>query len=840
MTYFLISVYIERFNCIRITIHFTDDYFMNSMLSSRANSYNSTNSYNKPELDVGYNNNLVCSDSNTKFTSIRTNQEDNSLRYQNVNGDTRMESKHDSINASLNVGLNNNLYYEETIYQKNTQALKSASIRESESFCIDESVDKQIPLLSPNDSILIFDYSYAYMIRSRYFDSLIYSGFTEIILNIKNITKSNIDVIMCKECLNILCYGLNYCILGLNNENFLDFIWFFHDLSCYSESDALDIFYKNLLPFLFSYIEDKSSPNVFNMKDSDFLKYRNIFLPFLTASYDTIDIFFNINTKELMFIEKKGIRKFNLFGLDITEEIVIRTTPKALFLMQNHQINYKQFFLEKIIGSFRIIGMRISGDDIYYSEYKDSEISCSSLKNNSEICNMQTSFCLIFTIIAHKTNEIKLIEFERILLSETDISTLKNIKNLETLILVKCNSEKFADFLRNTVQIFGNLRNLQVIGYTLDNGFFKLIHTTNIEILDLSCSRYGGSTTTLTIGKMRTLEEFRINYSNLNSIILESIIECNSLKVLRMRKISFSKSEGFKNFDNWRKSYRILDISGGIFTDYLLKFFLTNIYCEILILENFCSLCDLIKILDQKSLHLSTKNLNLSKNLISYKVFKVLDKFENLEYLNISNLNKDSLEFYCLDLLIPPSSFDINPNIILDKDNCKTVPELSPNYMQEKYQSIFDYKTGFLECLCATGLSTFLKGINISGNEIDSANILRLEWFLNLDYLIVSFNDRIFSDFLKEYGALKCSKLKTLVLVSTNINNDIYYFVMTLPLLRNFELRECKSIDEILTSNLTLYPMFLETIFVINTEVSSHYRIILNEFSKRGISVIFY
>ncbi|TBU01514.1 hypothetical protein CWI36_1325p0020 [Hamiltosporidium magnivora] len=830
--YILITSFFIPLNCVRITIDFTDRSCTEKIGFSSDHSCFPMNSKSESgiyhaaseEIEV-YERNQFCINKTPTYVRKNEASEDNYTCNKRFKVSENVETISNIKITSMYYDLSNNLFQKSDTHQ----------------WCednIENSVNKNSFLFQNPSPILIFEYSSSYMIRSKYFDGLKFSEFTEIHLNIKDITKSNIDIIMCKECLNILCYGLNYCILGLNNENFLDFIWFFHDLSCYSESDALDIFYKNLLPFLFSYIADKSSLNVFNMQDSDFLKFRNIFWPFLIAYYDTIDIYFDLNTKELMFIEKKGIRKFNLFGLDSTEEIVIRTTPKALSLMHIHHIHNRQYFLWRLISSFRIYGIRISENDKYYSEYKDSEISWDSSIYSLEVYGMQSSFCSVFTIVEQKGNEIKLIEFEKFHLTDTDVSFLYSNENIESLIVVRCNMEKLANFLRTTVKSFFKLRILQIIGFNLKNWFFDTLYAMNIEILDLSCCRCIESSNKCTNRKMGRLKEFRMNYSDLNHDIIESIMECGSLDVLYIQKINFSKFKGFKNSVNWQKSYRILDISGCIFINSLLEFFSTDIKCEILILEYFCNLFDLIKILDQKSLHSSTKNLSLSKNSISYKVFKVLDKFENLEFLNISNLDKESIYFKISDVDFPTLYLDIDSDRMLDEKKTKTILELPPSYRKERNPSNFDFKTGFLECLCATGLSTSLRGINLSKNELDSANILRIEWLVNLNYLIVSFNDKIFSGFLKEYGALKFSNLETLILVSTNINNDIYHFVMTLPLLRNFETRECKFVEDILVSNLNLYPMVLEKIVFTNTIYSSYFKSVLEEMRAKRINVI--
>ncbi|TBU02605.1 hypothetical protein CWI38_0808p0020 [Hamiltosporidium tvaerminnensis] len=142
------------------------------------------------------------------------------------------------------------------------------------SYSIVSSADKKV--LTPENIIylIIFWYSVNYLIKSKCFDSYKKSDLEEKYVDIKDIKGSNIDKLMCKIFLNILYSSWNIDFTGLRNEQFLDFIWFFYDLSCYSESDAIYIFYKNLLPFLFSYVADRSYFNVFRKPESEFSKYR--------------------------------------------------------------------------------------------------------------------------------------------------------------------------------------------------------------------------------------------------------------------------------------------------------------------------------------------------------------------------------------------------------------------------------------------------------------------------------------------------------------------------------------------------------------------------------------
>ncbi|TBU05741.1 hypothetical protein CWI39_0630p0020 [Hamiltosporidium magnivora] len=226
---------------------------------------------------------------------------------------------------------------------------------------------------------------------------------------------------MCEICLNILYSGWNIDFPGLKKEQFLDFIWFFYDLSCYSESDAIYIFYKNLLPFLFSYVADRSYFNVFRKPESEFSKYRKYFLPFLAVLYDSIYIYFDSNSKELLFLENKLNKNCDFVGLNSSKEIVIRTTPTAQHLIKEANTVIKKKVLLKLLNCYTLCGIRISADNKYYSEHKDSDTAYDFLKSDSCINDVKTHFSSVFEARKKiKKNYIKFIEFERVNLPSFD------------------------------------------------------------------------------------------------------------------------------------------------------------------------------------------------------------------------------------------------------------------------------------------------------------------------------------------------------------------------------------------------------------------------------------
>ncbi|KAK1348826.1 hypothetical protein LUQ84_001975 [Hamiltosporidium tvaerminnensis] len=271
------------------------------------------------------------------------------------------------------------------------------------------------------DSISI-DYSNIFIIRSRCFDILYRSKLHETNINIKDITKSNIDCFWVKKCIDILYYGFDSQIDGLNNNEFIDLIEFLNDLNCYSNTDALYILYKNLLLYLCLYIIDETCFNLLNMTNSEYLRHVKLFLPFLTVLYDEFDVLFNSNTKELTFTAKEQNRESFKYEMNFTDDTIIRITPEALNYMQQDDSNEKIELFCLLVSSYKITGIKISNGDKYYAECVSTDFACKFILNNPVIYKMQTSFCSLFgNIESMKINTLKSIEIERLDLLTEDV-----------------------------------------------------------------------------------------------------------------------------------------------------------------------------------------------------------------------------------------------------------------------------------------------------------------------------------------------------------------------------------------------------------------------------------
>ncbi|TBU05001.1 hypothetical protein CWI37_0061p0020 [Hamiltosporidium tvaerminnensis] len=719
---------------------------------------------------------------------------------------------------TLNLNISEVISSESDMIEKNVKEFAFSIDKNEDNLKIFENIN--ILLSEDPIDIVKFDYPGNFMILSKHFDDLQKTGSYEIKLNIKDITKSNIECVIFKECINILKNGWNNNFNDLNKEEVLDLIWLLDDLSCYSEADTLLLFYRNLLPFIFSYLKDKSYNDVSNVTCTDFISHKKYFLPFIYLLYDSIRVNYNSKNNELTLIEKKHNESIFSFEKHNIDEILIRTTPRALELINQENSKEKSVLLDCIVGSYRIKGIRISGSNTYFTETKDLDFSCNNITKDSTVYEMNTSFISIFSAIeAFKKEEITYIEFERIVVSDKDFSFLKTLKNLESLVLVKCKTPKKKIFLGKLSSYFPKLKNLHIVGYLLQNEIFNELNVMNIVSLELSCCGYRISTVKIKPFKMDVLKEFRMNYSSLNYKIINPMMLSNSLRVIDMRSVDFLRLLNFEVCENWQKCFHSIDLSKCSLNVILLRYFSSDIKAEILILDRFCNKSHLEIILSQKTLHSSTKKLSLSHNLIDNYILFNVSQFEILECLNMSYLINHSINLSCLEYKLKSKLKDIN---------------LSGNRFEKEFlDSISQFKTlsklnisncnlnsGFMINLCVGSLIASLKKINISENTLCASDIFRLGLFLNLKHLIVSLDGKVISEYIEEYGTLRCQNLETLELINTNVNDGIKNLIISQPLLKNVKLRNCKIEPNLLTLNCNLSPKFFKKGHIRDTKIS--------------------
>ncbi|TBU08498.1 hypothetical protein CWI36_0132p0010 [Hamiltosporidium magnivora] len=758
-----------------------------------------------PEIKKRLRNSKRTDDSNVPFKKRKFDIIDD-LKNKNLGSQT------------LNLNISEVISSESDMIEKNVKEFAFSIDKNEDNLKIFENIN--ILLSEDPIDIVKFDYPGNFKILSKHFDELYKTGSDEIKLNIKDITKSNIECVIFKECINILKNGWNNNFSDLNKEEVLDLIWLLDDLSCYSEADTLLLFYRNLLPFIFSYLKDKSYNDVSNLTCTDFISHKKYFLPFIYLLYDSIRVNYDSKNNELTLIEKKHNETIFSFEKHNIDEILIRTTPRALELINQENSKEKSVLLDCIVGSYRIKGIRISGSNTYFTETKDLDFSCNNITKDSTVYEMNTSFISIFSAIeAFKKEEITYIEFERIVVSDKDFSFLKTLKNLESLVLVKCKTPKKKIFLGKLSSYFPKLKNLHIVGYLLQNEIFNELNVMNIVSLELSCCVYRISTVKIKPFKMDVLKEFRMNYSSLNYKIINPMMLSNSLRVIDMRGVDFLRLLNFEVCENWQKCFHSIDLSKCSLNVILLRYFSSDIKAEILILDRFCNKSHLEIILSQKTLHSSTKKLSLSHNLIDNYILFIISQFEILECLNMSYLINHSINLSCLEYKLKSKLKDINlsgnrfeKEFLISISQFKTLSKLNI--------SNCNLNSGFMINLCVGNLIASLKKINISENTLCASDIFRLGLFLNLKHLIVSLDSKVISEFIEEYGTLRCQNLETLELINTNVNDGIKNLIMSQPLLKNVKLRNCRIELNLLILNCNLSPKSFKKGHIRDTKIS--------------------
>ncbi|TBU09412.1 hypothetical protein CWI36_0017p0070 [Hamiltosporidium magnivora] len=759
LAYILFTGFLRTYICVRITINFTNESCLKDVVTDQGESHIARNSHIS-ELDCVSYQNQISFDPILKHTTQNCTE----YPYNTYNKRPRIDSCVESEYNKESIRMDKTSipsYRDSSTNEDKTINTNLFNIRK-EGLFVDGMArcDKNNFIQHPLNT-LTFDYSDNYQIKSRYFDRFNKPELNEICLNIKAITKSNIDIQIFKETLHILCYGWNTDFPVLRNKRFLDLVWTLYDLSCYAESDALVRLYKNLLPFLFSYMTDISGSNVFNMTNEVFIKYRKYFLPFLIVLYDSINLFFNSNTKELLFMVKKTNNKCDLVGINSTKEIAIRITPTALSLIEEDNIKDKKKLLFRLVNSYKIDGIKISSDNNYFVESRNLDIKFEFANDNSDIYEMKASFCSVFcTPKSLRKNEIKSIEFERIFLSVLDISFLYELINLESLILVKCEFIDSNNFFLRLSSNFQNLKVLRIINFNIQNGFFNNLRLKNLEILDLSYCKYKGNCGQLNPEKIKLTKEFIVENSLLNYKIMDSIIINNHLDVLSMKGINFKALKFFGNCANWNKSFRLLDLSGCILANKLVDFFSTNLKCEMLFLDTLYGYGHLNRILSQNSLHTSTWILSISGNVSNSETLTNLYKFERLEYLNLSNMPRLDIKGFDFE----PCKFKshlIAINLSKNNLNKECLASLGHfNRLESLNLSECNLEAGFIESLCCNNLLVSLKRMNLTQNKLIRSDMETIEAFVNLTFIAISSDSEEFSHFFINYGRLKYPKLE--------------------------------------------------------------------------------
>ncbi|TBU08499.1 hypothetical protein CWI36_0132p0020 [Hamiltosporidium magnivora] len=815
---------LEMNHCIRIIVDFNVLDNPEFLATKRPYSFTPPNSYNEDlnhETAAAFYQNSQCSSKiASNYSGNNTQHHEYDEYKKKLKLDTKFESKcQQSKYSATSFHTSNYLNSKTTTIESNIEHLMFHNIGNNEDLdCTKNQGAKNTLVHQKSNNLVTFDYLQTFKIRSKYFDELAKTENEQIRLNIKDITKSNVDSHIFEECINVLKNGWNLDFLSIKEEEFLIIIWLLYDLICYAESNALFILYKNLLPFIFLYLTDASFFDELNFFNVDFVNHYKYFLPFIYVLYDTIHVTYNSIVKELVFIEKEQVTTDISLETHDIDEIIIRITPRALELILNENFEKKLIILNHIVCSYRIKGIRISKDNIFFTEIKDLDFACNPVHENTSL-KMQTSFAVVFkNINSIDKNKITSIEFERIIISDIDFSFCMALRNLKSLILVHCDGEKSNIFFRSLSKNFPELRALRIIGFILKNGFFNNLSLESLNFLDLSCCEYKSDLKFYKCPEIKYLQEFHINYSKMNYKIINSIMLSAELKVLSMRGVDFYRLKYFENCDNWKDTFEYLDLSRCMWNNFFLDFFSANIIAEILILDHLCGITHLKRILSQKSLQRSTKKLSLSGSLVDAELLFFISGFGILESLNISaleentNTSLNSNHNYLNNLVSPNPTRNKLENASLSFIN-------QFNRLAELDISDVCLKAGFMAYICLPCLIISLIKIDISGNLLCPYDIFQIGLLINLRHLVIFLDNEVFSEFLKIHGNLRCLNLETLILCSTIINKDVKNLIISQPLLKNVELRKCIIEPNIFRINCSSKAIFFENkTFIVSGE----------------------
>ncbi|KAK1347381.1 hypothetical protein LUQ84_003145 [Hamiltosporidium tvaerminnensis] len=341
-------------------------------------------------------------------------------------------------------------------------------------------------IVKTNTSIT-FDYSNKFLIQSKYFDKYIASELNHVKYNVTEFTKTNVDITTFEIFLFIIRFGYHKKCLEIKFDGFITLLELFYDLLCYAESNVICKVYNHLIPCLIIYKNDISSNIDTVTLENKFLIQKSLFLPFLHTFFEYVDVRFDKNTNILSFSKRESQINFYLFDKKNIDEIYIRTTPEVINILKTESDDELRLFYW-LISLFKIIGIKISNDNIYNSEFKEKVKACKyenvALKvidSDFDLCNSH----VFESIISQKNNEIKFLELERVNISEDFLNFIKILCKIESLILYTCKLPAYSKFLCHLNFCFPKLKTLKVNTLVLTAAFFKSLRNLKIEYLDL-------------------------------------------------------------------------------------------------------------------------------------------------------------------------------------------------------------------------------------------------------------------------------------------------------------------------------------------------------------------
>ncbi|TBU19942.1 hypothetical protein CWI38_0167p0030 [Hamiltosporidium tvaerminnensis] len=687
---------------------------------------------------------------------------------------------------------------------------------------------------------IIFEYSDKFCIQSKYFNKYKHTELNYVRYNITDLTKSKVDIATFEIFLFVLRFGCHKKCIDIKICSFITFLRLFCDLLCHAESDVIRNLYKSLLPSFFIYKNDISVNIHIETPENIFLVQKSLFLPFLNTFFSNVEVKFDQNTKELSLLKRESSLHLYSFDARNIDEIIIRTTSEVINILETESnINLKLFFW--LISLFKIIGIKISNDNIYYSESKERDRICKY--ENSALAFPSPNLKLLYShilesIISHNNNEIKFLELERVNISEGFLNFIKILCKIESLILYTCKLPAYSNFLCHLNFCFPKLKTLKVNTLILTAAFFKSLRNLKIEYLDLSWSTFDGkySRDLELYDGIYTLCDLKLDNSRLGYNVINFLVKSNALEFLSMKNVDFSRLNRTKYFILLQRNYSSLDISGCFLNKNFMNFYSSNFKATSLSLRDLNSE-NLQKMLDLNSLHISTKILDLSKSCLDFKAIACLRKFKVLETLKLCSL--PYVEFKYLN---QEYSFEKNLYVI-DLSDSKLIQENMVflnrfEFLKELRLSRCNLKEGLIRYILPKSLFSSLEKLKISENSLDIYDFYLLSQIRNLKYLSITLENSIFRNSLKENDLMCFTKLNTLILTKTVITYEIFQFINQQYLLTHLHFKDCTFEIDFSSISITSSLKHLNHIVLINSKISADNKRRLEDLIIYNITVI--
>ncbi|TBU01404.1 hypothetical protein CWI36_1350p0010 [Hamiltosporidium magnivora] len=646
-----------------------------------------------------------------------------------------------------------------------------------------EDRNKEWIIISQNS--LVFDYSDEFKIRSEYFDAAINPKYS-----IRNFTNLKIDIQTFKIFLYVLRFGYNIKFLELETEKFEVFLELFYDLQCYAESDIIRNLYKNM----FSGLRNSNGSldkNIGKKKFENILLIPNLLcLPFLNALFDTIDVKYDENTKELSFLKRTNQKKLNFFDRKEINEIIIRTTPEILMLLNDASGN-NIVLLQQLISNFKINGIKISHDNIYYSD--DSSLLITSILNKNYF-------------------KIKFLELERVNISETDILFVQQFIELESLMLYKCAIPPRSHFLWRIFSFYQKLVTLKIRGFVLSITFFIKLHSSKIESLDLSYSSFDKNTSKLYEYRngVDSLRKLWLDNSNLGYKVLKFLLISEKLEFLSWKNADLNDFKlGKTCFFPWKDlNKNVSNVNSSCFQ------------LKSLLLHNI-NLPFLLEILKQSFLHSSMQTLALSKCSVNSAVMESLKEFTHLKTLKLCDLTqglkfssdrKYLFEYSLISIDISNSEF-IQGDITIFLKQFKCLKKLRISNSKHKKE--------ILELIAVDSNFFSLEELDITENIFSVYELDRLSQMKNLKCLLITLDDSIYKDFVSQMGKMYFENMNKLVFINTDITKEIFQLILEQTSLIDLSFKNSKLTNDFFPISIPVSLEKLKHIYFINSTIST-------------------